>query len=229
MSHNRFVAKLLRVVSILLMGITTFFTIASGAGTSCVALAAADFGDSMAPIAPYQWLYQIFVVVTLAIGILGAWSVYLLVKGRPKSYGYAVAALILGILVGVIHMIVSRELRGKSMPVDAVVYTTVLTLIIFLFLRIPAIWQGVNFEKPVGDEKTGRIAAAITLAICGLLTLTIQVWMSPTHTFGIINYADVWRPILAFIGWGLVGSGAMAAPKPHLTPVQVEIMAEITE
>ncbi|MBK8782990.1 MAG: hypothetical protein IPO22_14545 [Anaerolineales bacterium] len=33
------------------------------------------------------------------------------------------------------------------MPVDAVVYTTVLTLAVFLILRIPFIWQGWIFGK----------------------------------------------------------------------------------
>ena len=50
-------------------------------------------------------------------------------------------------MVGWIHIYMSRMLRGKSMPVDAVVYTTVLTLVIFLLFKIPAIWQGVDFTK----------------------------------------------------------------------------------
>jgi hypothetical protein len=37
-----------------------------------------------------------------------------------------------GILVGGMHMAASRALRGSSMPVDLVVYTTVLTLVVFM-------------------------------------------------------------------------------------------------
>lgn len=53
--------------------------------------------------------------------------------------------LVLGILVGGIHMAVPRYLCCSSMPVDVVVYTTALTFIVFLILRIPSIWVGVNF------------------------------------------------------------------------------------
>ncbi len=207
MAKNSSAAKLLRIFGIVLMGLTAFFTVASGAGTACVALAAGKFGAGMAPLAPYQWLYRIFVVVTLGIGILGAWAVYLLVKGRPKSYRHAVTALVLGIAVGAIHMLASRALRGKSMPTDAVVYTTVFTLIVFLLLRLPAIWQGVDFETPEKGGKTGGQAAAIVLAVCGLLTLTIQDWMAPTHTIGGVNHADAWHAALALLGGGLIVSG----------------------
>jgi ABC-type amino acid transport system permease subunit len=78
---------------------------------------------------------------------MAARAVFLLAKGRPNSYRYSIIALILGIVVGTIHIIVSRSLRGKSMPVDGVVYTTVLTLIIFLLFRIPKIWQGVDYTS----------------------------------------------------------------------------------
>jgi hypothetical protein len=109
-------------------------------------------------------------------------------------------------------MAFSRNLRGgSSMPVDMVVYTTVLTLIIFLLFRIPAIWQGVNFEKPEGENKNGKQAAAIALGACGLLSLTIQFLMAPTHTIGGINYADVWHTTLTVLGLVLIlGSMAMA-------------------
>lgn len=53
--------------------------------------------------------------------------------------------LVLGILLGGIRMAVPRYLCCSSTPVNAVVYTTALTFIVFLILRIPSIWVGVNF------------------------------------------------------------------------------------
>ena len=137
MSKNTWWAKLLRFLSIFLLGVTSLFTLAGGAGTTCVALDAAKYGEPMSAIAPYQWLYQIFVLVTVAIGIVMTRATILLAKGQGKGYKSAVIALISGVVVGVIHIVVSRYLRGASMPVDGVVYVTVLTLIVFLLLLNP--------------------------------------------------------------------------------------------
>jgi len=86
------------------------------------------------------------------------------------------------------------------MTVDIVVYTTVLTLIISLLFRISGIWHGVDYEKPEGETKTGKQAAAIALGVTGLLALTIQFLMAPTHTIDGINYADVWHTTLKLLG-----------------------------
>jgi hypothetical protein len=205
MSRNMWWAKLLRIVGIVFMSLTALFTILGGAGTTCVALNPTGFGDTFAPIAKFQWLYILFVLVTVAIGVMGVRAVVLLVKGKKNAYRYSLIALMMGTVVGAIHMAFSRNLRGgSSMPVDMVVYTTVLTLIIFLLFRIPAIWQGVNFEKPEDENKNGKQAAAIALGACGLLSLTIQFLMAPTHTIGGINYADVWHTTLTVLGLVLI-------------------------
>ena len=123
-------------------------------------------------------------------------------------------------------MLVSRLLRGGSMPVDMVVYTTLLTLVVFLFFKLPPIWHGVNYEKPPGGEKISRNAVAIVLACIGALTLTIQFLMAPTHTIGGINYADVWHATLSLLGAGLLLAGAIAgvakpSPNPRLPALKL--------
>ena len=208
MSRNTWWGKTLRFIGILLMGITALFTIAGGLGTTCVALNPTGFGEGMAPLAPFQWLYIIFVVVTTAIGIMAARAVFLLAKGRSNSYRYAIIALVLGIVVGVIHMLVSRGLRGKSMPVDGVVYTTVLTLVVFLLFRIPKIWQGVDYTGGGRDDKSGPTAAAITLLVTGILTLTVQFWAGPTHTWGGTNWAAAFLTTSIMLGLGQVLGGS---------------------
>lgn len=209
MSRNSGLAKFLRVMGIILMGITAAFTLLGGAGTTCIALAAENFGATWAPLVPYKWLYVLFVIVTLAIGVMGLRAVVHLIQGKASAYRSALVALILGILVGVIHMAVSRNLRGSSMPVDGVVYTTVLTLIVLLVFRIPAVWQGVNFEKPSNNPDLPRNAAAITLLFSSLLVLTVQFWAGPTHMFEGVNYADAWHLQLTVLGWGLFLVGVM--------------------
>jgi len=209
--RNKWWAKTLRIIGIVLMSLTAVFTLMGGAGTTCVAMNPTGFGDKFAPIARVQWLYILFVLVTLAIGIMGVRAVVLLVKGTKNAYRYALIALALGVLVGGSHMAASRLLRGSSMPVDMVVYTTLLTLIVFLLLRIPGVWQGVNFEKPASEKKTGQQAAAIALGATGLLVLTIQFIMAPTHSLNGTNYADVWHTALTLVGSGLVLAGIARA------------------
>ena len=207
MSRNTWWGKTLRFIGILLMGITALFTIAGGLGTTCVALNPTGFGESMAKLAPFQWLYILFVIVTTVIGVMAARAVFLLAKGKPSSYRAAITALVLGIVVGVIHILASRALRGKSMPVDAVVYTTTLTLAVFLLFRIPGIWQGVDYTNDSSNDKTGKLSAAITLLVTGILTLTVQYWAGPTHTWGGTNWAAVFLTTSIMLGFGQILGG----------------------
>jgi hypothetical protein len=202
MSRNTWWGKTLHTIGILLMGITALFTIAGGLGTICVAVNPTGFGDSMAPLAPFQWLYITFVIVTTAIGVMAARAVVLLVKGRSNSYRYTLIALLLGLVVGVVHMLVSQALRGKSMPVDGVVYTTALTLILFLIFRIPGIWKGVDFTSGPPSDASGQMAAAITLLVTSVLTLTVQYWAGPSHTWDGTNWAGAFQLTSALLGIG---------------------------
>ena len=218
-------SKFLRFIGILFMSLTAAFTVLGGAGTSCAALFPTKW-DSMAPLAPFQWLYILYVIVTIAIGVLGIRAVVMLAKGKAGSYKAALIALVLGLVVGVIHIITSRSLRGSSMPVDAVVYITVLTLVIFLLFRIPAIWSGVDYTKAPRKEgrKSGGAAAIVTGALC----LTIQYFMAPTHTWGGVNYADAFNTTMTITGSLLVALGigmivshylAIKVLKPEVRPI----------
>lgn len=198
MSHNSFIAKSLRFIGIVLMALTGGFTLLGGVGTSCVAISPTGFGESMAPLAKLQWLYILFVLAGITIGVLGIRATIALIKGADKSYRDALYVLIAGVVVGFIHIFVSRALRGKSMPVDAVVYTTVLTLVIFLIFKIPAIWQGVDFAKAKAEKN--KPAGGVAAIMLGLLTLTIQYTMGPTHTWVGINYADAFNTTMTGIG-----------------------------
>ncbi len=147
MSRNKWWAKLLRIVGIVFMSLTAAFTLMGGAGTTCVALNPTGFGDSFAGIAPFQWLWILFVLVGVAVGIMGIRTVVLLVKGTKNAYRYAMIALILGTALNAVHLFASRALRGSSMPVDGVLYTNILTLIIFLLFRTPRCLAGCGLRK----------------------------------------------------------------------------------
>ncbi len=197
MSSNSRFAKFLRYFGILMMGLTAGFTLLGGIGTSCAALFPTSW-ESMAPLAALQWLYILFVLAGISLGILGIRATILLIKGTEKSYLLALYVLIAGVVVGAIHIFASRALRGNSMPVDAVVYTTVLTLVVFLLFRIPFIWQGVNFAK--GNARSNAPAGGVAAIMLGLLTLTIQYTMGPTHTWNGVNYADAFNVAMTGLG-----------------------------
>ena len=205
MSTNSFFAKFLRFIGILLMGLTGGFTMLGGVGTTCAALFPTRY-DSMAALAPFQWLYIMFVLVGVAIGFWGIWATIKLVRGTSDSYVMSIQVLVAGILAGGFHIYMSRMLRGKSMPVDMVVYTTLFTLIVFLLFKIPFIWQGINFDNSsVNENKPAGGAAAILL---GLLMLTIQYTMASTHTWDGVNYAGAFNTSMTVIGVGLFLLGA---------------------
>jgi hypothetical protein len=205
MSTNSFFAKFLRFIGIVLMAMTGGFTLLGGIGTTCAALFPAKY-DSMAALAPFQWLYILFVLTGIAIGVWGIWATVKLVRGTSDSYKTSLYTLVAGTVIGFIHIYVSRALRGKSMPVDAVVYTTVLTLVVFLLFRLPGIWQGVNFDK--GDRKTNNMAGGAAAILLGIMTLTIQFTMGATHTWGGVNYANAFNAAMTLAGSALLLGGA---------------------
>jgi len=221
--RNKWWAKLLRIFGIVLMSLTAVFTLMGGAGTSCVALNPTGFGGKFAGIASFQWLWVLFVLVGVAAGILGVRAVVLLIKGSKKAYRAAIIALLLGTILNAIHMLASRALRGASMPVDGVLYTNILTLLVFLLFGIPGIWKSVNFEKPTENEQVGKKAAAFSLLIVGLLTLTIQFMMAPTHTIDGINYANVWHVVMSIIGSGSIFVGVLTTLPNRFSLIKVKV------
>ena len=109
-------------------------------------------------------------------------------------------------------MFASRMLRGSSMPNDARVYMNALTLIVFALFNLKKARQALGLDAPGGaDASGGGVGAAFT--VMGVIALTVHLFAGPTHTWGGINYADVWHTELQFAGWGLVllGIGWIAA------------------
>jgi hypothetical protein len=214
MKRDSVFSKILRWVGIVLMGLTSLFTLLGGIGTVCAALFPSNFAadsEAMAALVGWEWLYITFMLVTTAIGVMMVRATVLLIKGTANAYRDTLISLVAAVVVGFIHIYASRTIRGGSMPVDAVVYSAVLTLIVFLIFRIPFIWQGVNYEKPVGAKNDTGPAAAATLVLGGLMSFTIQYMVSSTHTFGGINYGDAFHLSMTLIGIGLVLAGALVA------------------
>lgn len=219
MSKGKWWVKVLNIIGIILMGLTAVVTIMAGVGTTCVALAAEKYSSKMALIAPYKWVYVLFVLITTAVGVMGIRATIMLIKRKSGAHSFSLISLIAGILINVIHVVVSRSIRGSSMPTDMVVYITVLTLIVFFIFRIPGIWK--EYSRQDSDHTgDGRLAAAFTMAACGVVTLTAPKWFAASHTFesGGFNWANAWPLQMGVIGVLLILAGVGLGLKPHLTP-----------
>ena len=203
--------KFLRFIGILFLGLTSALVILSGVGTTCVAINPTEY-DGMEAIAQFQWLYLFYVLAFIVIGVMGIRAVVELVRGKPNGYRDALIALIAGLVVGVIHMMTSRALRedGSSMPLDFIVYSIAITLVIFLIFRIPGVREKVDFEHHADDssEAAGGMAAIVS----GFLVLSVQMWAGPTHIFDGVNLADAFHPTMMVVGTLLLlfGVGMLA-------------------
>ncbi len=213
-------AKFLRFIGILFMGLTAALTILSGIGTACVAIDATRY-DSMKALADYQWLYVFYVLATTAIGIFGVRATIGLVRGHKTAYRDGMIALSSGTLIGAAHIFTSRAIRGSSMPVDAIVYATILTLVIFLIFGFPKISQMVGFEK--GSENGKAAAGGMTAIVAGILFLSVHMWAGPTHILDGVNYADAFHTkmmvtggTLILLGIGLLGRATREADERQM-------------
>ena len=175
--------KLLRIVGIVLLEVTAVITLLSGVGTTCVALDPVKY--EMDAIAPYQWLYILYVIAGIIIGVIGIFALIALIRRKPTAYRSTIIALVLGIVVGGLHMATSRALRGNSLPLDFIVYANIITLIYFLILRIPGIWNKVNLSGEADDISS--LGAGAAMIVGGIVILTVQLWAGPTHVINGVN------------------------------------------
>jgi hypothetical protein len=206
--------KIVRILVIVLFGLTVAFQFLGAIGSSCVALGAEKY-DSMAALAPVKWLYQLLAVVTLAAALYGGKVIFSLARGKPKAYFQALGVLLITLLTAAVQMFTSRALRGASQPNDMRVYVTLFTLVIFLLLRLPGVWAKTGFE---GGQSGSGAAGGAALIFAGALALTVHLWAGPTHLMDGINYADVWRLPMTLGGWALVAAGlALLAAERRLS------------
>jgi hypothetical protein len=78
--------KTIRIVAIILLGMTAAMNLLGGIGTTCAAFSS-NVGYRMAfkEIMDYRWLYQILVVTTILIGLAGIWGLIKLVRGGSNG------------------------------------------------------------------------------------------------------------------------------------------------
>ena len=200
-------AKLLRVIAIILLGMTAGINLLGGVGTYCAAISN-NVGYRMAfkAILDYRWIYQIVMVLTIPAGIAGIWALVKLIKGKSDAYKLSLILLIIGTILGGTQFIASLVLRGKAIPANVKFYTNAVTLVYFVILQLPGIKKMLDDSGPVDKSETNA-AGGLTAFMAGVLTLTVFFWAGPSHTYFGENWVFVFESPLILIGSLLVVGG----------------------
>ncbi|HET7010199.1 MAG TPA: hypothetical protein VFI11_05440 [Anaerolineales bacterium] len=199
--------KALRVIAIVLMGLTAAMNVLGGVGTVCAAFLTESF-PSMRPLLEYRWLYQLLMILTILTGIAGAWLTMRLIKSAAGSYRLSLALLLVGKFFAAVQVVASLALRGKAVPANMKLYANALTLIVFLLIKLPGIWQRVGLEDRGAPERAGTAAGMAAIA-AGLLVLTTSLWVGSSHIYEGNNWVHVLRSPLLVSGSVLLLLGTM--------------------
>jgi len=199
--------KTLKVVAIILLGMTAAMNLLGGAGTYCAAFSM-DVGYRMAfkAIMDYRWLYQIVMVLTIPTGIAGVMALVNLIKGKPGVYRFIMIVLVIGTLLGGTQFIASTILRGKATPANVKFFTNLGTLVFFLVMGLPGFKDKIDFSEP-SDKSEMNSAGGLVAFLAGITTLTIFAWAGPSHTFFGENWVFVFEWPLVVIGTALILGG----------------------
>ena len=195
-----------RILAIVLLAVTVSFTLLGGVGTTCVAFKAEKFGASMAKLVPVKSIFQALVIISIAAALFGAYTTYRLVRGKREAFNWALAFLGLAGTASAVQFYYSLTLRGSTAPNNIRLYITVVTMIVFLILRIPGIWRRTGFEQAEENRGVG-LPGGLALMGCGLLILSVPVWGAPTHMIDGINTVNVLLLPLTGVGLALFMGG----------------------
>jgi hypothetical protein len=199
--------KVLRTVAIVFLGLTAAMNILGGIGTTCAAFGfTMTYRRAFADLHEYKWLYQALVVTTVLIGIAGAWATYALAKGKNKAFRNTMIILVIGTILAGVQFYASMSLRGEATPANVKFLANAATLVYFLVLRIPSIWQHIDFSEPE-ERIDGATAGGMAAIVAGLLVLTVPVWAASSHTFEGTNWVHVLKQPLEVSGLLLVIGG----------------------
>ncbi len=200
-------AKSLRVIAILLLGMTAAINLLGGTGTYCAAFSN-NVGYRMAfkAIMDYRWIYQIVMVGTVLTGLAGIVALVKLLKGKSGVYRFTMILLIIGTLLGGTQFFASMILRGKATPANVKFFTNVVTLVYFFILGLPGIKDKIDFSNP-SDKSETNSAGGLVAFLAGITTLTIFSWAGPSHTFFGENWVFVFETPLLIVGTILIVGG----------------------
>jgi hypothetical protein len=142
------------------------------------------------------------------IGIAGAWATYALAKGKEEAFRNGLIILVIGTVLGAVQFIASMQLRGEATPANVKFLVNALTLIVFLVIRIPSIWQHVDFSAQ-DDQIDGATAGGFAAIVAGLIVFSVPTWAGSSHTYQGTNWVLVLQRPLEITSLILLIGGAL--------------------
>ena len=229
---NTVSGKVLRVCAIVCMAMTAAMNILGGAGTTCVAFFTKNYPPYWVLIKPvdYRWLYQSFVITTIAIGIAGIAVTVGLIRGGKHAYRNTLIVLGIGTVLNAVHYFTSLAVIGKAAPANVVFYINFFTLLVFLILAIPALRALVDFSisGKNADKLTGGGVAAL---VAGVVILSTPMWVGVSHAYLGSNWMEgfAWPiyisgTILTLGGLALLARGAWISHDQVIAGVEIQAL-----
>ena len=219
--------KAIRIIAVVLVGLTAVVNLLGGAGTYCAAFTP-DKYDSMKALIPLQWLYQLFVVTVVAAGLAGVWTTVTLARVQKNSYLAALIVVAAGLVLALVQMTASRALRGKSMPTDMRLYVSILALLALLILRLPGVWRKAGMDGASGGTGSWTTPAGTAAMVMGLAVLTVPTWVGGSHVFDGANWVYAWDWQLMLVAAVLLTSGTGLVLRRYIAPRKAHTTAAIT-
>ena len=71
-------------------------------------------------------------------------------------------------------------------------YANIITLVLFLILRIPSVFERLDMENPM-RKKDKAAGSGMAAFISGAVMLTVFAWAGPSHMFEGNNWVNVLR------------------------------------
>lgn len=212
----------LKIVLALLLGATTVMTLLGAVGTTCLAFN----GDKYGP--PFQWIvpamptYQLLVYIKLVTGVALAIVLYAFLRGDKWSYPGALLCLIVGGGAAAYQMFMTSSLKQISFfatpPTNIRFYITIATLIAFVIIRFPGVWNKIDLSGSGGGKNSFTTPTGMALVLMGVMLMTAPLWASPGHVIDGFNYVTTLQlPLLVdglmltLIGAGLLLSRRLLA------------------
>jgi hypothetical protein len=158
-------------------------------------------------------IYQVMVYVSLVAGIALAIVTYAFLRGDKWFYIGALISLIVGGGMAAYQMYMTSTLKGVSFfqtaPTNVRFYITIATLIAFVIVRFPGIWNksGLGHGGSGGGSFTAPTGMALMLT--GVLLMTAPMWASPGHVIDGFNYVTTLQIPLLVDGLALTIAGGV--------------------
>lgn len=217
---NNKLGLVLRIVLVLFAGATTVMTLLGAVGTACLA-----WNGDKYPKAAFGWIvplmptFQTLVYLSLAAGVALAIVTYAIARGDKWFYLGGLIFLVMAGGAAAYQMYLSSSSRNISFfaaaPTNIRLYITAATLIAFLIIRFPGIWNKSGLDKPGNSKPDFTTPSGLALMLCGAMLVTAPLWASPEHVVDGVNYVMTLIVPLVLDGVGLLvtGAGILFAPR----------------